>query len=115
MKTKTVYLFDETTTELTGIYEAHESPMEEGVFHTPVFSTDIVPPQLNEGDRLFFKNGEWSIVSKPVEQEVPPTYAELRAARYAKLNQFELISNDAINGTTTHRDAVLAIKAKYPK
>lgn len=42
-------------------------------------------------------------------------YARKRKAEYNALNQFELISDDAINGTTTHRDAILAIKSKYPK
>ena len=42
-------------------------------------------------------------------------YARKRKFEYDKLNQFELISDDAINGTTTHKDAILAIKAKYPK
>ena len=42
-------------------------------------------------------------------------YARKRKAEYNALNQFELISDDAINGTTTHRDAILAIKARYPK
>ena len=42
-------------------------------------------------------------------------YARKRKAKYNALNQFELISDDAINGTTTHRDAILAIKAEYPK
>ena len=42
-------------------------------------------------------------------------YARKRKAEYDALNQFELISDDAINGTTTHKDAILAIKAKYPK
>ena len=42
-------------------------------------------------------------------------YARKRKAEYNALNQFELISDDSINGTTTHRDAILAIKAKYPK
>jgi hypothetical protein len=42
-------------------------------------------------------------------------YARKRKAEYTALNQFELISDDSINGTTTHRDAILAIKAKYPK
>ena len=31
------------------------------------------------------------------------------------LNQFELISDDSINGTTTHKDAITAIKAEFPK
>ena len=43
------------------------------------------------------------------------TYARNRKEEYDKLNQFELISDDSINGTTTHKDAILAIKVKYPK
>ena len=42
-------------------------------------------------------------------------YARKRKAEYDALNQFELISDDANNGTTTHKDAVNAIKTKYPK
>jgi len=42
-------------------------------------------------------------------------YARDRKAEYDALNQFELISDDANNGTTTHKDAVNAIKTKYPK
>jgi hypothetical protein len=42
-------------------------------------------------------------------------YSRNRKAEYDQLNQFELISDDSINGTTTHKDAILAIKAKYPK
>ena len=42
-------------------------------------------------------------------------YARKRKAKYNALNQFELISDDAINGTTTHRDAILAIKSEFPK
>ena len=42
-------------------------------------------------------------------------YARNRKAEYDALNQFELISDDAINGTTTHKDAIVAVKTKYPK
>ena len=42
-------------------------------------------------------------------------YARDRKEEYDALNQFELISDDTINGTTTHKDAIEAIKAKYPK
>ena len=42
-------------------------------------------------------------------------YARNRKEEYDALNQFELISDDTINGTTTHKDAIEAIKAKYPK
>ena len=42
-------------------------------------------------------------------------YQRDRKAEYDQLNQFELIGEDSINGTTNHKDAILAIKAKYPK
>ena len=42
-------------------------------------------------------------------------YQRDRKAKYDALNQLELISDDAINGTTTHKDAILAIKAEIPK
>ena len=42
-------------------------------------------------------------------------YARNRKVEYDQLNQFELISDDSINGTTTHKDAILAIKAAHPK
>ena len=42
-------------------------------------------------------------------------YARNRKIEYDALNQFELISDDTINGTSTHKDAIEAIKAKYPK
>ena len=43
------------------------------------------------------------------------SYARLRKAKYDLLNQFELIGDDATNGTTTHKDAIAAIKAAHPK
>ena len=43
------------------------------------------------------------------------TWLQARKIEYSKLNQFELISDDSINGTTTHKDAILAIKAAHPK
>jgi len=42
-------------------------------------------------------------------------YARKRKAKYDALNQLELISDDAINGTTTHKDAIVAIKSEFPK
>ena len=42
-------------------------------------------------------------------------YARKRKVEYDALNQFELITDDAMNGTTTHIDAIKAIKKKYPK
>jgi hypothetical protein len=42
-------------------------------------------------------------------------YSRKRKSEYDALNQFELISDDAINSTTTHADAITAIKTKWPK
>ena len=42
-------------------------------------------------------------------------YQRDRKVKYDALNQLELISDDAINGTTTHKDAILAIKDEIPK
>ena len=42
-------------------------------------------------------------------------YARDRKEDYDSLNQFELMTDDAANSTTTHADAVEAVKAKFPK
>ena len=42
-------------------------------------------------------------------------YSVNRKKAYDKLNQFELMSDDSINGTTTHKDAILKVKSDYPK
>jgi len=42
-------------------------------------------------------------------------YARNRKVEYDALNQFELMTDDAANSTTTHADAIEAIKKKYPK
>ena len=42
-------------------------------------------------------------------------YARNRKKEYDALNQFELISDDTKNGTTTHIDAIEEIKVKWPK
>jgi hypothetical protein len=59
---------------------------------------------------------EWDgAVSELQTELVAQEYARNRRTEYDALNQFELISDDTINGTTTHKDAIEAIKAKYPK
>ena len=42
-------------------------------------------------------------------------YARARKAKYDLLNQFELMTDDAANSTTTHAEAIAAIKAAHPK
>jgi hypothetical protein len=65
----------------------------------------------------------YSNTPKPTKEEVADgwnlyvnsQYQRDRKKEYDKLNQFELIGEDSINGTTNHRDAIIAIKDKYPK
>ena len=64
------------------------------------------------------KAHSWTLVDGVLTAPAEPpamTYDMARLSEYLSLNQFELISDDSINGTTTHKDAILAIKAKYPK
>ena len=75
-------------------------------------------------------NGEittWTKGDKPTEAEIAAeitrltaeydaqAYARARKSEYDALNQLELISDDSANNTTTHVDAIAAIKLKHPK
>ena len=42
-------------------------------------------------------------------------YARNRKMDYDQLNQFELMTDDTANSTTTHADAIAAVKTKWPK
>lgn len=42
-------------------------------------------------------------------------YQRLRKAEYDKLNQFELMFDDKINGTNKWQEAIDEIKARHPK
>ena len=47
---------------------------------------------------------------------VEPSYAELRAAEYpSREDQFDMQYHDQVDGTTTWKDTIQAIKDKYPK
>jgi hypothetical protein len=81
-------------------------------------------------DELFYEGLSWAIENdspKPAELELKNKLAELQAAydaqayarlrktEYDKLNQNEMMYDDEINSTTTWKDAIAAIKTKYPK
>jgi len=74
-------------------------------------------------DRLTWHNGT-EVISKADIQakqaELKTAYDALDYSRkrkkaYDLLNQLELISDDSINGTSTHKDAILKVKSDYPK
>jgi|TARA_B110000261_G_C12763705_1_gene229618 hypothetical protein len=86
---------------------------------------------LRPNAELVIRDGEieWhdTIQTQPTDAEISvevtrlqgvydgQSYARLRKAKYDLLNQFELMTDDASNGTTTHAEAIAAIKAAHPK
>ena len=66
-------------------------------------------------------------ITRPTDEVINNKIAELtteynnnqyqrdRKKEYDKLNQFEMQFDDQVNGTTTWKDAINAIKAKFPK
>ena len=47
---------------------------------------------------------------------VEPSYSELRATEYpSRENQFDMQYHDQVDGTTTWKDTIQAVKSKYPK
>jgi hypothetical protein len=141
---KTVYLYDAVTGFTLGEWQAQESPLEEGVFITPVYSTDKEPPAEDKKIAKFDKE-KWGLLPNlkgerywlvdGTEQEIteagisfpdnallekpkpaPLTYKELRAKAYPSLEeQADMAYWDRQNGTTTLDDAITAVKTKYPK
>jgi len=125
-----IYNYTNDSHEFTAVSEATESPLEPGVFLIPADATTDVVLEEKSGSMRIYKDSGWAYEALPipdpiltewdiegVSEEVyaAQEYARLRKAEYDELNQFELISDDAINGTSTYKDAILAIKVKYPK
>ncbi len=79
--------------------------------------------EFNEGFTIHKANGVAEPTWVKLQEQLAEVQAEYdakqyqrdRKVEYDKLNQFELIGEDSINGTTNHRDAIIAIKDKYPK
>lgn len=94
---------------------------------------------ITEALEALAPNAIWSIVDgiltwdegnkipKPSDEEIKlkieelkleyksQSYARLRKIEYDKLNQYELMYNDMINGTHTWTAAIYEIKSRYPK
>ena len=78
----------------------------------------------NETEEYVYEGGS---ASQPTQEEIDTEvirlqeewdsqeYARNRKAEYDALNQFEMQYDDEVNGTTTWKDAIVAIKTKYPK
>ena len=76
------------------------------------------------GDKAFDNSGveitiDESFISEEISrletEQAATQYQRDRKAEYDQLNQYEMMFDDEVNGTTTWIDAINAIKAKYPK
>ena len=92
------------------LWTVTETP--EGEVFDPKYSYSPVDGVAVKGDLIPIDTVE---VNRLEAEFVATQYSRDRKAKYDQLNQFELISDDSINGTTTHKDAILAIKAAHPK
>ena len=74
-------------------------------------------PRENDGSDNWTRVQTWLDEGNEISDRLDFSmlYSDMRKSEYDELNQFELISDDSINGTTTHKDAILAIKDKWPK
>ncbi len=61
MKTKTVYSYDPTTSELVGEITAHESPREPGKYLIPANATEVTPPKTGENEAAVWDGEKWAI------------------------------------------------------
>jgi phage tail sheath protein FI len=69
-------------------------------------SPDVEEPSQADIDaKIVELEAEWTAQS----------YSRNRKKEYDALNQFEMQFDDELNDTTTWKDAINAIKAKYPK
>ena len=76
---------------------------------------------------LVYRDSNYEILPSPPKSETDAEinkwqtefeaklYARKRSEEYQVLNQFELMTDDAANSTTTHANAIAAIKTKWPK
>ena len=74
----------------------------------------IIWSKEHNGDTPSFEEIQEEMI-RLTEEYNATDYQRRRKAEYDKLNQDDLRFDDSINGTTTWQDAILAIKAKYPK
>ena len=82
--------------------------------------TDKNIPEFTDTQILKFVNGDFVVEDSQDLIDAKAAYdaqeyARNRKEEYDALNQFELISDDDANGTTTHKFAIAAIKTKWPK
>tara|TARA_B110000285_G_scaffold86831_1_gene99495 strand:- start:84 stop:404 length:321 start_codon:yes stop_codon:yes gene_type:complete len=100
----------------------------------PVISYFQALQSLVPDAKLYVEDNDWDRVNWSDEREQPSKaevdveiirlqaeydsqeYARNRASAYDSIgDQLDMIYKDNLNGTTTHKDSVEAVKAQYPK
>ena len=100
---------------------------------TPHYVSKAMAKLIPRGNNFTVKGDDWSTMewdennpdSCPTEAEVATLAEELRVADVYRIprrreypemaDQLDMIYHDQVNGTTTFKDAIDAIKTKYPK
>ena len=91
-----------------------------------IMNSDLIDIAIDSNDEIYAKSKRTPLTSAEIasleilkdkcqSEYDAQEYARNRKEEYDALNQFELISDDDANGTTTHKDAIAAIKTKWPK
>ena len=84
----------------------------------------MVGPTDGPVAEISFRDNQTPPTEEAVQAEIVKLQAEYDAQEYARnrkeeypeiADQLDMIYWDGINETTTHKDAIEAIKAKYPK
>ncbi len=74
-------------------------------------------------DVIELSDTDGSVTEKQIKDKAAELFKDWQAQEYARnrkeeydaLNQFEMQYDDDVTGTTTWKDAIAAIKKKYPK
>jgi hypothetical protein len=62
MTNPTAYIYDKNTNEYLGATQADPSPLEEGVWIYPAFTTDKKPPDAGANQAVVFNGDSWALV-----------------------------------------------------
>jgi hypothetical protein len=80
-------------------------------FENTIYNDGQTPPSKSAAEAELAK-----LIKAFDENEVAQEYARNRAAEYpSQGDQNDMIYKDMLNSTTTHKDAVEAVKTKWPK
>jgi len=92
--------------------------------HQAIYNTHPNVVSIDDGKGAMDANGNTVTIDQAAyeaevlrlrEEYAATQYQRDRKAEYDQLNQYEMMFDDEVNGTTTWIDAINAIKAKYPK